>query len=174
MSPAHPTPQPQMSACAAAPTCSQPRPHMPHDPTALQLLSHQQKSAAMGLWNQTEFLLAGTAVVQTLPGSGEALISHFSLSRQRAEPHTAPYLAGKPLLRLLAVALHQRLILTAQLLQDLPQVWARTGIDFHAHISGRLLPQAAHFLQTAHTRMVMFPPGGSSLLPADFFRVRGV
>ena len=170
---AHPTPQPHTSARAAAPRCSHPRPHTPHDSAALQLLSHQQKSAAMGPWNQSEFLLGGAAGVQTPPGSGEALISHFSLSlgRQRAEPHTAPYLAGKPLLCLLAVALHQCLILTPQLLQDLPQVWARTGVDLHTHVSGRLLPQAAHFLQTG---TVMFPPVGSSFLPTDFFRLRGI
>lgn len=58
-----------------------------------------------------------------------------------------PYLALVPILNFLAVARYQCFILASQILQDLPEIWSRAGIDLHTHVSSRLFSQAIHFLE---------------------------
>jgi len=60
----------------------------------------------------------------------------------------AAYLAFVPILNFLAVARYQCFILASQILQDLPEIWSRAGIDLHTHVPSRLFPQAIHFLET--------------------------
>lgn len=58
-----------------------------------------------------------------------------------------PYLALVPILNFLAVARYQCFILAPQILQDLPEIWSRAGIDLHTHVSSRLFSQTIHFLE---------------------------
>lgn len=62
------------------------------------------------------------------------------------QAHVA-YLALVPILNFLAVARYQCLILAPQILQDLPEIWPRAGVDLHAHVSSGLFSQAIHLLE---------------------------